>query len=202
MIKITTYTDLNSNEKSEFFNFLKLASTETQLPAHSNMWDDNWINQNNTLPYVLECTDRFKDDNGQFHIIFSDDEIVACGGVYKSDFNKSVALAGTRTWVKKEYRNHSLLREYMLPIHKSWSIAQGCKIVALCFNDYNKNLIKVFKRARLGENSDRISNRNEQHLFYSGVQELDFPVIIQYTPQWVIYERLYDWDFDWINIKY
>lgn len=201
MIKILSYDQLNETEKIDFFNFLKISSNETDLPAHSNMWNDDWIKHNNTLPYVLEYTDRFKDNNGRFHIVYHDDEIIACGGVYKSDFSNLVSLAGTRTWIKKEYRNKSISRDYILPVHKSWSIEQGCKIVAICFNEYNKNLIKAFKRIRLGESTDRISTRQMQHLFYSGLCELDFPITIQYTKQWVIYEKLEDWDFDWESIR-
>jgi hypothetical protein len=39
-------------------------------------------------------------------------------------------------------------------------------------------------------------------MFFNGLQEVKFPVIIQYTPQWVIYEKIDDsFDFDWETLK-
>ena len=70
-------------------------------------------------------------------------------------------------------------------------------------NEYNKNLIQVFKRRRFGENKERINNRQPHHLFYNGINELDFPVTIQHTKQWIIYENLDpSFNFDWSTIKY
>jgi hypothetical protein len=75
------------------------------------------------------------------------------------------------------------------------------KIVMLTFNEYNKNLIQVFKRKRLGEKINR-NARKPHHLFYNGLNEIQFPISIQYTKQWGIYEKLSDWDFDWSTIRY
>jgi hypothetical protein len=197
-----TYTSLNKKEKYHFFEYLRsIKATNTQ--AYANMWDDNWTSNANTLPYVLEQTDRFNDVNGVFHIIYNDSDIVACGGVYKSQFNDLVGIGGVRTWTNDKYRHQSLLREFLLPLHKSWCIENNIKIVALSFNEYNKNLIQVFKRRRLGEHCDRINNRQPHHLFYNGVNEPGFPVVIQYTKQWVIYEKLDpSFDFDWTSIRH
>ena len=39
-------------------------------------------------------------------------------------------------------------------------------------------------------------------MFYIGLEEVNFPVIIQYTPQWVIYEKLdKDFKFDWASLN-
>ena len=68
----------------------------------------------------------------------------------------------------------------------------------MCFNDYNKNLIEIFKRTRLSESALRIKSRGPADLFYTGLHEVDVPVNIQYTQQWVIYEKLDSkFDFDW-----
>jgi hypothetical protein len=48
----------------------------------------------------------------------------------------------------------------------------------------------------------RINKREPKNLFYNGVDEVGFPVTIQYTPQWVIYEQLdSSFDFDWSTLK-
>lgn len=193
MIVVQTYTD---KLKDTFFDFLK--STNTSDPASNNMWDDAWAEKNYTLPYILEKTDRFKGKNGEFHIVFDDDKIIACGGVYLSNFSRNISLAGTRTWVDKKHRNKLIMREVLLPRQKTWSIEQGCKIVAISVNEYNKNLLKPFKRIRLGEDKNRMSDRQSHHLFYNGAIEVDFPVTIQYTKQWVMYEQLDpSFVFDW-----
>lgn len=194
MITVEKYD--SSTNKEIFFRFLK--SINTPDPASNNMWDDDWENKNYTLPYILEKTDRFNGSNGEFHIVFDDGQIIACGGVYLSSFSRNISLAGTRTWVDKKHRNKLIMREVLLPRQKAWSIERGCKIVAISVNEYNKNLLKPFKRIRFGEDKNRMSDRQSHHLFYNGAIEVDFPVTIQYTKQWVMYEQLDpSFVFDW-----
>jgi hypothetical protein len=194
MISIQVYDKLK--HKEIFFDFLK--SINTTDPASENMWDDDWESKNYTLPYILENTNRFTNSNGEFHIVFDDDRIIACGGVYISNFSQNIALAGVRTWVDKKYRNKLVMRDILLPKQKQWCIAQKCKIVAISVNEYNRNLLMPFKRIRLGEDKNRMSDRQPYHLFYNGAIEVEFPVTIQYTKQWVLYEKLDPrFDFDW-----
>ena len=104
MITVQNYS---SSNKEIFFKFLK--SIDTPDPASNNMWDDDWENKNYTLPYILEKTTRFKEANGEFHIVFDDDKIIACGGVYLSNFSQHIAIAGSRTWVDKKARNKLIM---------------------------------------------------------------------------------------------
>jgi N-acetylglutamate synthase-like GNAT family acetyltransferase len=186
-------------DKQPFWNFCQLASLDTVRPAHTNMWG----NDKNALPYILTETNRFDGVNGEFTILYHNDVIVACAGVYISEFSASVSLAGTRLWIDADYRNQMLAREHILPAHKAWSKKQGIKQIAICFNDYNKNLMRTFFRSRLGESSQRTLVRQQHHLFYSNINELSFTVTIQDTPQWVLYESLDpNWSFDWSKIKF
>jgi hypothetical protein len=83
-----------------------------------------------------------------------------------------------------------------------WCQEKNIKLIALTFNNYNKNLIQVFKKRRLGEKVDRLKTRNPGHLFYNNFNEVKFPVSIQYTKQWVVYEKLdINWDYDWSLIR-
>jgi hypothetical protein len=193
-----SYYNLTNSENDSFIEFLKEASTETTQPAHENMWDDEWENKNNTLPYLLEKTDRFK-SRGAYNIIFDNNVVVACSGIYTSAFCSDLAIAGTRTWINKDYRNKSIARD-ILVTEKAWAIENKFKAVGICFNDYNKNLINIWKRIRLGE---KRTPRQSHHLFYNGVNELEFPVTIQYTKQWIIFEKLDPaFDFDWELIRH
>lgn len=200
-ISIIEYKDLDEQMKKQFFLFCQDASLEPFKPAAENMYDADWENKSNTLPYILEKTDRFDEPNGVFHILLIDDNIVACAGVYISEFDNKVALLGVRTWVHEFYRNRLVVREHILPKQKEWAIARNCEILALTFNDYNKNVIKAFQRIRLGEYSNRITERTSAHLFSSNMNVLDYSVIIKHTPQWVAYEKLSDYDFDWGSLK-
>lgn len=200
--EIYEYSNLTSQMKENFFAFCEDASYEAENPASVNMFDDDWENQSHTLPFILEKTDRFNQPNGAFHILTLDGSIVACAGVYISDFDRKVAILGCRTWVHENYRHRILLREYLLPVHKQWAIDNKCDVLVLTFNQYNKNLIKTFQRLRLGEaNKDRITSRADHHLFYTNMNVLDFPVIIKNTKQWVTYEKMSDYDFDWESIR-
>ena len=195
---IIPYKRLSSHQHEIFFNFLREASQETTQPAHENMWHDDWQSQVHTLPYLLTYTTRFT-INGTYNIVFDGDIVVACSGVYASEFCPELAIAGTRTWISKDYRNKSIARN-TLANEKEWAVENKFKAVGICFNDYNKNLINIWKRYRLGE---KRTPRKPYHLFYNGLNELDFPVTIQYTKQWIIYEKLYeDFNFDWDSIKW
>lgn len=197
---IDTYKNLDN--KDVFFNFCRTQSLEKSQPASINMWHDNWITQSHTLPYILENTDRFNGVNGNFFIVWDNNEIVACGGVYVSNFNPMIGIAGVRTWVKKECRHMALNKDYLLVEHKKWCLKRQLKIVALTFNEYNKNIIQIFKRNRLGEKIGRISNRKPENMFYNGLHELPYPVYIQYSKQYVIYEKLDEnFEFDWTTIQ-
>jgi hypothetical protein len=80
---------------------------------------------------------------------------------------------------------------------------RNIKLIALTFNEYNKNLIQVFQKRRLGETKERIKTRQPHHLFYNNLTKVEFPVTIQYTKQWVIYETLDStFNFNWENIAY
>lgn len=199
MIYTLEYYSLSNEQKKHFFDFCKSCSTETNLPAHINMWHDDWQNHSHTLPFILEKTDRFK-NLGYYHIAFDENRIVGCSGVYISDFCNEFALAGTRTWISKNYRNKAAARNWFLPKEKKWAIERNCKAVGLCFNEYNKNLIKVWTRFRLGE---RKEPRTPDNLFYNNLIEVPFPVSIKNTKQYVVYEKLYDdFLFDWNLIKW
>jgi hypothetical protein len=192
------YKDLTSYQREIFFEFLRVANKETTQPAHENMWNDDWQNQTHTLPYLLEKTDRFS-IGGIYNVVFDGDIVVACSGIYTSTFCIDLVIAGTRTWINKEYRNKSISRD-ILAAEKLWAINNNFKAVGICFNDYNKNIINIWKRRRLGE---KRTPRMPHHLFFNGINEVSFPVNIQYTKQWLIYEKLEeDFDFNWNDIEW
>ena len=194
-----SYYALTNVERNAFIEFLKEARSETTQPAHVNMYDVDWNSKPNTLMYILENTDRFK-INGFYQIVFDGSRVIASGGVYTSEFSNDIAILGTRTWIHKDYRHKLISREYLLPNEKKWAIENGFKAIVLTFNQYNKNLIKLWYRTRLGESR---SIREKHHFGYNGVTEIEFPVTVQFTKQWIIYEQLdKDFCFDWKILQY
>jgi hypothetical protein len=199
---ISRYNNLTLERKDQFFKFCYECSKETDQPAANNMWEDDWFNKSHTLPYILEIDNRFKYPNGEFFILSTDDEIVGCSGVYQSTFDKNICIAGVRTWIKPEHRHSSINREYFFPTQKQWALEHNFKIISLTFNSYNKNMIEIFKRKRIGEKLNRLETRQPKHLFYSNFNQVPFSVVVQNTEQWLIYEKLSDYTFDWDTIRY
>jgi hypothetical protein len=189
---------LNHSEYQSFFDFCKAASLEVSQPASTNMWHDNWQTQLHTLPYIALVIKRFAEPHGELFILKDGEKIIGCSAIYTSEFSNDICIAGVRTWINKEYRNYSLVRDYLLPAQRDWAIGKGFKLIALTFNSYNKNIIKIWKRTRLGET--RLP-RSPHHMFYKNFNEVPYPITVQYTQQWAIYERLDEnFNFDWQTI--
>jgi GNAT superfamily N-acetyltransferase len=198
MLKLVLFSSVDI---PAFERFCQLASLEINQPAAENMWTKDWTHQSHTLMNVLLIQKRFDLEKGSFFVLYDNKNIVACSGIYKSDFCEDLAIAGCRTWINKEYRNKSIPRDLLLPAQKQWAIDNGIRAIALTFNEYNKNIIATFKRTRIGENAERMHNRQSHHLFYSNFNEVGFLVTIKHTPQWVIYERLdSSFEFNWQTI--
>jgi hypothetical protein len=180
MIETRDFLSVDRKQLEEFFE----RESQGDDPAAVNMKE--------MIPLIKE---RFVND-GCFLVLVDDDEIIGCSGAYVSNFSKDVALLGCRSWLVKHARSKSYVRDLLLPLQRSWAIMRQTKVVALSFNDYNKNLRELFRRSLVKR------TRREQHMmFFNNINVLDYPVIIQHVPQWVIYEKLTDWDFNWNSIR-
>lgn len=200
---IKSYQTLSTDEKQQFFDFLKQEFQLSNNPARVNMWDDNWIDKKYTLPFLLEKTKKFHKNKGELHIVYYNDSPIGCSGVCFSNINNAVAIGGVRTWITKVHRNKLIVKDYLMPLHKAWAIERNFKIIAFAFNEYNKKLIGAFKRARLGERSDRVPNRSKHNVFYNGFNEVLFPINLFHTKQWIAYEKLdTNFDVNWEDFKY
>lgn len=192
--EVLNFEDVN---QTELFEFLQKISND-ESPASKNMWNNNWKDQSETLPYLLYKKKRFTDPKGMYTILKINGEIKAIAGVYISDFDPNIAIGLVRGWVDKEYRGKFVLGNYIAPVQLAWAKEKKCKSFFLTFNEYNKNLVNIIKRNGLG----RSKNRNPKKLFFNGVYESPFPVEIQYTKQWVVYDMLDSYTIDWEKIKW
>lgn len=191
MISINEYAD---SMLSDLLSYCKMEYS-IKDSASVNMWDNSWHDKPNTLPYILSYSDRFTSPNGKFYLLRDSDKIIGCAGVYKSSFSEKVAFLGVRSWVSKEYRMRQLVRNYLLPAQRDWAIEHGAEVVALSFNHYNKNLIKMFTKGQV------LLTRTEKHMFYKNFNALKYPVYVQGILQWIIFENLSDYQFDWASIS-
>jgi hypothetical protein len=194
---IENFQNLNCRQIRDFFKFIKLAAN-SQDPAAKNMYDKNWRNLPNTLPFLLYKTNRFH--NGIFVVVYCQDELIACGGLYSSDFSSRFALAGTRMWIKKEFRNKFVARNYLLPYFKKYAIENNYQAIGVCFNEYNKNLAKTWFKTRLGEKKNP---RTWYYLGFDNLELLDHAVSIKNTKQYLLYEKIdKEFVFDWSTIAW
>lgn len=185
--------------KASFFSFCKSAFEEKDHPAHTNMWDDNWDQNNNTLLYHLYVSKRLCCDTGETFILKKEDQMIAVSSIYVSPFDENVAIGGVRSWVNAEFRGRFMIGRHLLPLQLAWAKNKKLKTIALTFNEYNRDLIKYFKRTGFGIKK----NRNPNSLFHNGLHEVKFPINLQYTKQWAIYHKI-DEEYcpDWENIKW
>ena len=202
MFKVTSIFCENYyiDNKDKILNYCSNAFLEKSEPSYVNMYAPDWENNVVSLPYLIYCSDRFKNGNGDmFALLDQNDNICALSGVNISDFDHNVALGGVRTWLNKKLRGKFIVGWYLLPAHLAWAKGKGLKTIALTFNDYNKRLLPYFKRAGVGIRKNRTPNS----MFYNGQFHVDFPVVINYTKQWVIYHKIDEqYKPDWESIKF
>lgn len=196
---ITTEIVCKITLSNEVLDFCRSARLITDDPAHVNMYHEQWQNNSETLPYLIYQSSRFAKDNGEFFILRINGKIEAISGVHVSSFDSNVAIAGIRSWINPRYRAKMYIGHYLLPLQLSWAMNNNLKTIALSFNGYNKRLINYFKRSGIGV----AKARNASRLFYNGVHEVPFSVNLQYTEQWVIYDKI-DMNYtpNWEKIKW
>lgn len=189
----------NKQFKESFFTFCKNAFDDKDHPAHTNMWDDNWHSNNNTLLYHLYVSKRLCSDTGETFILKKDDDIIAVSSIYISPFDSNVAIGGVRSWVNSEFRGQFMIGRHLLPLQLSWAKNKQLKTILLTFNEYNLKLIKYFKRTGFGIKK----NRNPNSLFHNGLFEAPYPINLQHTKQWAIYHKIDEsYEIDWEKIKW
>ena len=172
-------------------------SKEDEKPAAYNMRIDNWENEKDTLAHILWNKTRF-DGRGEYFFLEYRGRIIAGSGIYRSDFHNQVAIGGVRAFINKEFRSQFLLARHVLPAQLAWATPKDYKAILLTFNDYNKNMIKMFTKTGLGVKK----NRTPDMLFYNGVHVIDYPILIKNVPQWAIYHKIDEsFDFNWQTIK-
>lgn len=185
-LHIQAWSTLDDADHYMFDRFCKRLAYRPE-PAAKNMME---------LRDLLDV--RFDGNAGQMYVIYDGTRIIGCSGCYISEFSDKVGLLGVRSWLEPEYRSKQIIRNLVLPEQRDWMISKGMKQVALSFNEYNRNLVYLFTRGFV-----KREHRTPRHMFYWNMNVLSYRVVIQHTPQWVIYEKVdptSDWSFDWFTL--
>jgi hypothetical protein len=185
--------------KKELINFCKTAYHNKKDPAHVNMWHPDWENNSETLLFNIFVSKRLCGATGETFLLWRDDLLIAVSSVYVSSFDSNVAIGGVRSWVVGKYRGDLMIGRYLLPLQYQWAKKRNLKTFMLTFNDYNKKLINIIKRSGFG----RVKNRTEEKPFFYGVHTIDFPVTIQHTKQWIVYDKIdKNYEPNWKKIEH
>lgn len=187
-LRVLPYASLSLGDAARFYLFCEQLGTRSE-PAAKNMAE---------VPALLGT--RFGGSRGEMYVVFDGARVVGCSGCYVSEFSDKVGLLGVRSWLEPEYRSRQIIRNRGLPAQRDWMISKGMKQVALSFNEYNRKLVYLFTKGFV-----KREHRTPRHMFYLNMHVLSYQVVIQHTPQWVIYEKLDPtsaWDFDWFTLAY
>jgi hypothetical protein len=189
MFKVISIFENNYHltNQTKILEYCKHAYSEKTEPSHVNMYSEKWDRDVAVFPYLIYCSDRFRNNQGDMFVLLdNNDNICALSGINISEFDNFVALGGVRTWLNKEFRGKFVVGRYLLPAQLQWAKTNNLKTVALTFNDYNRRLVSCFKRSGFGI----AKKRNIDSMFYNGHHYVDFPVNINYTKQWVVYHKI------------
>lgn len=155
MSDVRSYFSLGYEEDRETYELLTgfclEAQKETDNPSLDNIRFDQWESNSSSLLYALYVQGRFSDPSGAFHIVFEESAPVALAGVYRSDFDSTLALVGCRAWTLPAYRARFIIGDLILPEQLEWAQCSGCNLVGMSFNPYNRWLAKMILRASTGK---------------------------------------------------
>ena len=173
------------------------AELEKVKPSSENMRLQDWQCTPNSLLYLLRKTNRFSCNQGLFTCLYDQTRLVALSGCYRSEWDQNVVIGGVRAWVIPEYRARYLQARWLLSAQKNWAYQNNCAVFCLSFNDYNKKLMNIITRSGKYQNKAKKGVGYTRPDFYDNFTLLQQKVMIQYTPQWVVYQNLREYMVKW-----
>lgn len=168
-------------------------------PASANMAYTDWEINTTSLLYLLLQEKRFIEPKGCLHVVYERDNIVACSGVYVSDFSSRISIAGVRAFTLHNFRTQYVHGDTIFPQQIRWSKEKGMKLLLLTFNSYNDWLYKFIVRGSQGKATAFGLKFSET---YKKFQLHDKQLMIKNTPQYILklpLEEGYTHDFSSIE---
>lgn len=182
----------------DLFKFCEATSLDQKLNAE-NWTAKDWENSKHSLLYCLLKEKRFREGQGQFHMLYSQNRLVAVSGVYRCKFAfEDVAIGGVRAYTLPLERTTGVMEEgkffhgdYIFPEQIRWARAQGLKKFLLTFNESNLWLAKFI--LRIGQKKSVLLGYRpsaEARELYRDFYMYPEKVMIKNVPQYVLIKNL------------
>ena len=183
-----------ADELAEHHDSLVDFCTRAELedkPASKNMDISDWENRPETLMYLLHKEGRFWNGKGVCNFLYYNNDCIGFSGAYISDFSNRVVIGGVRSYLLDGHKNKYLWAEHCLPSQVRFAYRAGAGYFLLTFNEYNKNIAKIFIRAGQGKGSG-LGTRRYVHpgQFSSDIKLWPKRLIIKNTPQWALVKQI------------
>ena len=190
--------------QEKIINFCQQAYNENKHEARTNMSVENWQNSPASLLYVLIIEKRFSRQNGGLQLLINaQDDIVALGGYYRSDFNDNIYLMGVRTWVLKQFRHELLVAEYLLPYQLSEIQKKLGHFAVISFNESTRSFAKLIGRSNKNPDAKLKFFFDKKYPdIYKDMVLWKSPVKIKNVKQWILVKKLSDSSFDWNSLNW
>jgi hypothetical protein len=117
---------------------------------------------------------------GSYYILFENNEFVCSSGWHRYEYDHSIALVMTRSYVNPKFRAHYYMGKYLLP--KMVAEASNYEKIWITVNEYNKAIYNRFFRKNTKKRSELFGNWPE---IYDNFVALDKQLIYN-TEQYVI----------------
>ena len=76
----------------------------------------NFYRDNYTVSKILHCiSNRFREGNGIFSILYDDDKTIGYTGAYKHENDSNILICLVRAFILKQYRAKNILGNFVLP---------------------------------------------------------------------------------------
>lgn len=157
---------------------------------------------NNNWYDVMFKEQRFSKENGGLCLLMHESEIVGISGYNRSELNPEIWISGVRTLIHTEHRHNVLISKFIVPFQIQSIKERNGKCVIWLFDAGNeKNIFRVVKNGKLN-----VLLQNQLEAFkktaYNNLQVLDYPIVVNHTLQYVIYQYLEDgYTFDWNSLE-
>ena len=181
--------DSNNVDLNKLIVFCKDAIDDS-IPGSVNLDTVNWENKPHTLLHTLIKEKRFNSESRSNYLLLEKgDHYIAGSGFYPLKNDHNVCILSTRTYVIKTERGKLLNGYFLLPEQIKLAKELNYKSLILTFNEYNLWLKKSIHRASFNQSKFAGLKIPDS---YKNWKPLDYPVTIQYTKQWCLYQHLDD----------
>lgn len=79
-------------------------------------------------------------------LIYDNNNLIALGGIEK--YNSEIVSIAKRLFILREYRNQSIIHDYIIKNQLKWAETEGYKAAIVTFNEYKSSLYSFLERLK------------------------------------------------------